>query len=136
MMMEDNKVIRWTLYSVLIGLIPLFLRGLLAMTNTTDQQFNWSSVIENGELILICAVLNARSAGELFTSEQKKTYSTMFSEWGCVVLLIVTSFWYAAILGNIAPDTTFVAHGSLYVFVLTLAVGVAAHTLVKMDDTV
>jgi hypothetical protein len=108
-----RKLLRWVLYTVIIALIPLLFT--LINLATYSRPLTLISVTEHGEMLLIASVLGAGAIGELLTTKTRPlSLAQELSLWATLVLVIVSSMWFAAIAaaGGI-PNPNVVSWGSM-----------------------
>jgi len=60
-----EKIVRWLLFSVVLSLVPLFVR----VISNPKAVFTWDALTPNGELLLIAITLCAASIGDIFVAK-------------------------------------------------------------------
>lgn len=86
-----NKLYRWLFFGVMLGVIPLICDYLLQRLHPAPEiKFGMSSVMEKGELLLICGAIAGGSIGELIGSN--KDYMALKIATGaiCVFVMFLT----------------------------------------------
>lgn len=120
-----EKMAKWTLFSVLMALIPL---GVAAVIQATRGDVPaWVDVVGRGELLLITAALCARSCGELFTSAHSSSVDKIVAGGAAIGVLLFTAIYYAdvasAIRSSSKIDHQLVALVSLFMYCCAIVSG-------------
>ncbi len=123
-----NKLIRWTIFSVLLGVFPIGAALLSALTR--QQSLLMADLIGKGELLLVTVVITAAAAGEGIGAETRRFRSTRILCVSLSILIVlVATYWFADIASAVAAGVVInviaVTNGSIVVF-LSGAVTAAA----------
>ncbi len=93
---ENNSIVYWLLFEVVIPLAPLYLLIPVAFF-LTREHWQWSEIVADGSLLLYATTIASKATGEHFPyldSPRSKWFSI------CVLIIIVmlSSFIYALIV--------------------------------------
>jgi hypothetical protein len=115
-----SKLLRWLVFGVIISLLPIAVSFLEFVAK--DKTPTMRQVMGDGGLLLIISAVCAGSLGEIIGSGQR-ALAAKISAGGAVVVLIISSLLFAAILegkGASTYDESIVASISMWVFALGL----------------
>lgn len=123
-----EKLVKWIVFSVFIGLLPFFWNALRLLTQ--GESLSLPILFARGEILLTGAALVAGALGDLLASQREvDTWDRvlyLICVGGCMILLMTTSFWFADISGYLLSGQSYeaelVAVGSPVLFGLCLAV--------------
>jgi hypothetical protein len=116
-----SKLLRWLVFGVIISLLPIAVSFLEFVAK--DKTPTMRQVMGDGGLLLIISAVCAGSLGEIIGSGQRALAAKIISAGGAVVVLIISSLLFAAILegkGASTYDESIVASISMWVFALGL----------------
>lgn len=140
------KIIRWCVFTVIFGLMPLAVRYL--NSRTTQTPLVAAEVLKTGELFIVGAVIAADAIGKALSSKHqvpiKKelgfhliTIARIVSTCACIALLFVASVEFAQVSGRIDAHLPYnelnAVHDSLYVFGCIVAAGVGVILLAEEE---
>lgn len=110
------------MFSVFIALLPLLFNGLAAFGR--QSAVTLSTMLGRGELLLISGAIAAAAIGEIIASGEDHKVRKLFAGGGCVLVLALTSLWFAdistAYKAGTLIDEGVVAIGSLIIFLATI----------------
>jgi hypothetical protein len=121
-----QKLLLWTLYTVLFSLVPVILKVLVIKIQQNST--NWSLLLGDGELAIIATALAAASMGEVFSSGQSAhqflkgvaCWTTLVcAATGCVLFILAQD----AIGKRLPTNWELMAMLSSVVYVLSIATG-------------
>jgi hypothetical protein len=121
-----QKLLLWTLYTVLFSLVPVVLKVLVIKIQ--QHNANWSLLLGDGELAIIATALAAASMGEVFSSGQSAhqflkgvaCWTTLVcAAGGCVLFILAQD----AISKRLPTDWEFMAILSTMIYVLSIVTG-------------
>lgn len=137
---------KWMIFSVIIGLLPIitnFVHQLTKISDNASTSLTVKSLLKNGDLLIVCAVLAAGIIGDSFFHGIEKTDSETgtvarcrslsdelisYTTIGfCLFISVLSSVWFMGLSGNDkigdkSIDTTYYA--SLIMFVSVVVLGV------------
>lgn len=120
------RITRWVFFGVIVSLLPLgFTYVDLIMK---EKQVTLSTVIGNGELLVIVWVLCAGAIGELFGTDGHPFLKVVFGALTLITIISAAHFFAAiteARASNIRLDDDFIVSASVKLFVFSLAPSVA-----------
>lgn len=93
-----KKVIRWIIFSVIIGITPIFL-NFFSILFSKEIDFSFFLLVSKGESFLISAVIAAGAVGELIGRGQRWEIGKIISGGSCLLLLIFSSYLFSRISG-------------------------------------
>lgn len=114
------KLLRWTVYSVIISLIPIFSTFLYSWT--TNSQVTLTGALSKGELLLISVAISGGAVGELIGREAEGALRLL--KVGIIgltlIVVLVSCIWFGSIASILAEgghvDAHAVSVGSKIVF--------------------
>jgi hypothetical protein len=118
------KLTRWTIFSVLLALVPLLVSALIRATRR--QAADLDTILSNGELLLITVGLAGAAVGELIGSGRgvARPMRELISAGMSVVILVVSALYFADVAAAKAAaqvvDSPLIASVSLGVYVAAL----------------
>lgn len=116
------NVLRWLIFGAIVSLLPLGFTYLALLIRS--QPVQWTSLIGNGELLVITWVLSASAFGELYGSERANKYLKLFFGGITFVIVLFSAMFFASIVeanaANEVLDEHVVIQSSLWVFVVSL----------------
>jgi hypothetical protein len=116
------EILRWFLFSVVLGLVPLGLRWLLpTLFNRTEPL---REVLSNGELLLVGVGLAAAALSDVLSARRGDTIAQL-ATFGGVLCLFIGAFGYGVISVAVGVDVGGVVTWSVVGFVACLAIGLA-----------
>lgn len=117
------RLLKWVLFSVLMGLLPFFI------TVIDNRQFSPTGLFGSGELGLVSIVLTGSSMGRLvgvqWQSHVQKTAGILATFSG-FVLVVLAAFWYSTVSGPKPPPPTATCTESYWIFAVMLLLGITA----------
>lgn len=116
-----EKLVRWLIFSVTVALLPIMFNYLLLLTN--GQTPTVTMIFYRGDILLISSTISAGAIGELIGSSDKLKIAKYIVGGLCVILLFLTSAWFASLtsLVNSATfDPEFTANNSIILFIATV----------------
>ncbi len=110
----------WIIFSVLLALSPIAFNYLLSYLSGKSPDF--SILLQNGELFIVSVAIGAGAAGQLIGSGQNNRTLKIISAGGCFILVIISSFLFAAISTSLIPsiDPDRVSNISTVMFNMTI----------------
>jgi hypothetical protein len=129
-------MIRWMLFGVGLALLPIAWNGISSLARGGDASF--TTVLGNGELLLIAAVLGATTAGDLVGIQTKRfgvVRSTLLGlNFVCIMLatLLFGDFAATARSGDYQLDQAVVTRFSVLLFLVSLVVSASSHFVAKL----
>lgn len=122
-----EKLIRWWLFSVLVGLVPLVIsyRGSLLDSNSLPLHM----ITSRGELLLISTAIASAAVGGLIPGGGGKAMQKLLAGGGCMLLVLLASLFFAAVQARQAPDAERVFAISTWIFAGTLTASFTAVSL-------
>ena len=121
-MNSKEKLLHWSIFNVVIALSPLifnFVFRLLKDTGGVSIHF----LFARGELLLICAAIAADAVGEFMIGTIQNKYARLLTGGSCVVLLMLSSLFFAAVASADTSNEEFQARItslSMVIFVATM----------------
>lgn len=104
-----NKIIKWLIFSVLVGLLPLFLNTL--QTLIRGDRVILETLLVRGDLLLIGNAITAGAIGELFARKNNHEEWVEIIKTICgglsVIIIIINSFWFSQIEFYTSSEQTF-----------------------------
>jgi len=130
-----QTLVRWSLFSVTIALLPVVLNAFALMTR--GQPMSYSAMVGNGELLLVSVAISAGAMGELIAAERQPFTGTWQLLIGLsVVIVLLASAWFADIASAIRAGEYVSRHsialGSTVVFACATLVGACCIMLSRM----
>ena len=124
-----EKVVRWLVFSVALGMVPIvfgaYRLSTLEQAGTLHQSL--SIVVSHGELFLAAALLCGGASGEIFGSSSDYRILKTISAGAAIILLLFSAMYYADVtvaqLFGKAIDSALVEKTSLQVLVGSVAIG-------------
>jgi hypothetical protein len=118
MQSRSEKLIRWLLFNVLISLTPLITSFMgLRLDN---QPYSVYTLTARGELLLISTTIASAAVGELIAGGRNKAPQKLVAGGSCVLLVLLSSLFFAAIQARQSPDLGRVFRTSSWLFAGTL----------------
>jgi hypothetical protein len=122
----SEKLLRWLLFGVLFATLPVMVNFFFVVTQALSPSL--SSLVGQGELLIISAGVAATGAGELQGVLLGKLRRVqIFVSAMAYLVVCVSSVWFASVATEIATRKDFdhlaVADGSIAVFVAAIATG-------------
>lgn len=91
-----HKLIRWTIFSVAVALLPLVFHAL--QLTTRGKAVSVTAVTSHGELLLISVALAAAAIGDLLGNRNwTLSIPKLVASGFCMLMLLLSSFYYADI---------------------------------------
>ena len=118
MQSRSEKLIRWFIFSVLSALVPLAI-GYMALT-LDRREPSLQMVTARGELLLISSTIASAAVGELIAGGRNKATQKLLAGGSCMLLVLLSSLFFAAIQGRQHADPESVLVTSLWLFAGTL----------------
>lgn len=123
----NEALIRWLIFSVLLGLLPIA-ASLLRLLTRGDAP-SVASLIAHGELLLPTASISAAAIGELLGSEGRRRTLGLISGGVATLVLMLSCFYYAEVTGavpGVRPLDSTIVSGISFSFYLCAVVAGAA----------
>ena len=98
----SEKLVRWIIFGVIIGLLPILFDVIRNLTR--GQQLRFNQISSRGELLLVSAVISASAIGELIASGNSLIVAKLVSGGSCVVMLFFSSLCFADISSELSND--------------------------------
>ena len=114
------RLLKWGIFTVLVSLIPFVMVALTLWSD--DKDISLSALWPHGELLLVSTALAADAVGSLIPTAPRWERSKIVSAGACIVLLIVTAFWYALIQNHPEFKIAKISKGTMELFVFTVIV--------------
>lgn len=119
-----EKLIRWSIFSVLVGLVPLAISYLgLRLDSNPPEIYMLTS---RGELLLISTSLASAAVGELIAGGRSKAPQKLLAGGSCMLLVLLSSLFFAAIQARQHPDAARIFTTSVWLFGSTLLASFSA----------
>lgn len=99
-----EKLVRWFIFSVTVALLPIMLNYLILLSS--GQTPTVTTMFYRGDILLISSAIAAGAIGELIGSTDKFKIPKYIVGGLCVILLFITSAWFASIT-NMANSENF-----------------------------
>jgi ABC-type sugar transport system permease subunit len=128
-----EKLTIWFVFSVIVTLAPFFLGFLQSVDR--NQKFTFSSILGNGQLLLVSVAISAAALGELVLVEVLPLQRIMktLAIGSCTLVVIIASLWFgdvsAAVQSKVPPDPRTISTGSVIVYVWALGSSIWCLTL-------
>jgi len=90
-----GKILRWVMFSIVLSLLPLGMKAL--SLSTRAHEFNWSSIVSHGELLIITITMCTTAIAELFCSGSKNKLLKLVAGSFTISVLIVSSGYFSDI---------------------------------------
>jgi len=130
-----EALVRWMIFTVAFGVLPVAFNALTAITR--GDQVAYVNLVANGELLLISAAISAAAAGELSTATERTLPATRSLLIGMSLLVVcVASLWFADIASAVRShepvDRDAIMVGSTVVFAFATITGGCCMTLSRL----
>lgn len=87
-----EKVVRWIIFSVLLGLVPLIARGFTIYPESSISI--WLLLSPHGEILLISSILCAAASGELLVTTRSFPITKIFFGGSALALLLFATLYF------------------------------------------
>lgn len=121
---RPERLVRWFIFSVLIAVTPLFISYLGFRLDRKEPSLYL--VTARGELLLISTTIASTAVGELLPSGRRYATRKLVAGGGCVLLVLLSSLFFAAVQARPAPDPVAIFTTSLWLFGCTLLASFSA----------
>lgn len=130
--MSQPAFAKWMIWSVLLSLSPFVLELLsLLTTSTSDAELRWSTPIERGQLLLVCAGLGATGVGDLIGTSDRALSAKRYAGGGSVLIVLLAAGYYATASSPAVQNRQIVVGVSVMLYLLTLLVSFACMSLAE-----
>jgi hypothetical protein len=114
MQSRPEKLLRWFIFSVLIALVPLAVSYLGLRLDR--QEPSLYLLTERGELLLISTAIASAAVGELIPAGRARAIRKLIAGGSCILLIMLSSFAFAAIQARSNADPLTVFAASVWLF--------------------
>lgn len=118
------KLVRWWLFSVLVGLVPLITSYLALQLDPQPPPLY--TLTARGELLLISVAIAAAAVGELLPGDHGKAVQKLLAGGGCVLLILASSLIFSTIQAGQHPNAVRIFATSIWLFCGTLLASFSA----------
>jgi len=115
------RVLRWLIFGVIMGLIPIVTAYVYQMTATGHTTF--ADIIDSGELLLVSAVMSGAAVGEIVGRKPKYPLLTIVAAGSAVAVLFFASLYFAQVATTSVARPDLVVKISLWVLGSTVICG-------------
>jgi hypothetical protein len=126
-----SKLVKWSIYTVLVSLVPIFWNGL--STLTLGNSPNLEAFCGKGELLLIGNAIMGAAFAELIRKYTNENYLIIIRDilgGLCIITLMLNSLWYSQINDYLFLEhkinQQFVAIGSIFSFSFQLIISIVS----------
>lgn len=123
-----QRLVVWLLFGVALGVTPIIFSVMRDMGPSGGP--NWHEILQNGDLVLISAILTGGPIGELFLPTGQAAHSKVrrvFAAGSSLFLIMIEAGWYATIATQArtgaSMDEDLVATGSLMCLAAAVVAG-------------
>lgn len=125
-------VAKWLMWSVTLSIAPFVIDYLSLITAAqSSRTLSWTTVIEKGQLLLVCAGLGAAGVGDLIGTSDAELTAKRYAGGASVLIVLLAAGYYAAASSPTAKNTGVVVSVSIALFVCTLAASFACMALAE-----
>jgi drug/metabolite transporter (DMT)-like permease len=119
-----EKLIRWLIFNVLVGLVPIVISYLGLRLDPHPPALH--VLTSRGELLLISTAIASAAVGELIPGGRDKATQKLLAGGCCILLVLVSSLFFATIQARQHPDVLRIFTMSLWLFGGTLLASFSA----------
>lgn len=124
MQSRPEKLVRWSIFSVMVSLTPLAVSYLGLRLDRQEPTLHL--ITARGELLLISTTIASAAVGELLPGGRQYATRKLVAGGGCMLMVLLSSFFFAAIQGRQAPDPVSIFTTSAWLFSCTLLASFSA----------
>lgn len=128
-----KKIIAWVTFSIMISIFPLLLNIAYAFGNNKPIVF--LELFAHGELLLISVGISADAIGDLISSGNIKSVTSIIVLCCCILILLFSASWFASLgIGGSAANKQGFGISSLILFFTTLILSGICKVLAEVQD--
>jgi hypothetical protein len=119
-----EKLIRWFIFSVAVGLVPLVISYLGVRLDSKPPAIHMLTA--RGEMLLISTTISSAAVGELIAGGRHKAAQKLLAGGSCMLLVLLSSLFFAAVQARQHPDPVRIFTTSTWLFGGTLLASFSA----------
>lgn len=128
-----GKLVKWLLFSVIVALLPLVFAWWSTFLSGPIKSF--AQVVSRGELFIVSATVCAAAIGDLVGKSHRDQFTTVIAyitSGAAVVILMLSSLFYANIVNSAGSAAFAVATTSASFYIVAVVVGAVSIVLSEL----